>query len=348
VSTARVAGRGPFSPGVSGLSRTCYLLPVTAPPRLEEQRIVVTGGSGFLGTHVVAELQNQGATQIVVPRRKDYDLVDRAACARLLKDARPDLVLHLAARVGGIGANRENPGSFFYDNLMMGVQLIEECRLAKVRKVLTVGTICSYPKFTPVPFREDDIWSGYPEETNAPYGLAKKMLMVQGQAYRQQYGMDVVHVLPVNLYGPRDNFDPALSHVIPALIKKVQDALDVGRPTIEAWGTGKASREFLFVEDAARGICMAAESYSGAEPVNLGAGFEITIRTLTELLAKLMGFTGQILWDPNQPDGQPRRCLDTSRAERLFGFRAQVPFEEGLRRTIEWYRSERSSKTPAR
>lgn len=321
---------------------------MTAPPRLEEQRIVVTGGSGFLGSHVVAELLARGAREVVVPRRKDYDLVDRGACARLLKDARPDLVLHLAARVGGIGANRENPGSFFYDNLMMGVQLIEECRLAKVRKVLTVGTICSYPKFTPVPFREDDIWGGYPEETNAPYGLAKKMLMVQGQAYRQQYGMDVVHVLPVNLYGPRDNFDPALSHVIPALIKKVQDALHEGRPTIEAWGTGKASREFLFVEDAARGICMAAESYSGPEPVNLGAGFEITIRALTDLIAKLMGFTGKILWDPNQPDGQPRRCLDTSRAERLFGFRAQVPFEEGLRRTIEWYRSERSSKTPAR
>jgi GDP-L-fucose synthase len=315
---------------------------------LEGRRIVVTGGSGFLGSHVVVELERRGASPIVVPRKKDYDLVDRAACARLVADARPDLVLHLAARVGGIGANRENPGSFFYENLMMGVQLIEECRLAKVPKVLTVGTICSYPKFTAVPFREDEIWSGYPEETNAPYGLAKKMLLVQGQAYRQQYGMDVVHVLPVNLYGPRDNFDPALSHVIPALIKKVQDALDRGEPAIEAWGTGKASREFLFVEDAARGICMAAASYSGKEPVNLGAGFEITIRALTELIAKLMGFTGRILWDPNQPDGQPRRCLDTSRAERLFGFRAEVPFEEGLRRTIEWYRSERSSKTPAR
>jgi GDP-L-fucose synthase len=230
----------------------------------------------------------------------------------------------------------------------MGVQLIEECRLAQVAKVVTVGTICSYPKFTPVPFREDELWSGYPEETNAPYGLAKKMLLVQGQAYRQQYGMDVVHVLPVNLYGPRDNFDPALSHVIPALIKKVQDALDAQAPAIEAWGTGRASREFLYVEDAARGICLAAERYSGAEPVNLGAGFEITIRSLTELIAKLMGFTGKILWDPNKPDGQPRRCLDTSRAERLFGFRAEVPFEEGLKRTIDWYRSERCSKTPAR
>ncbi len=321
---------------------------MAAPSSLAQKRVVVTGGSGFLGTHVVAELQRRGAHEVVIPRKKDYDLVDRAGCARLVADARPDLVLHLAARVGGIGANRENPGSFFYENLMMGVQLIEECRLAGVEKVLTVGTICSYPKFTPVPFREDDIWSGYPEETNAPYGLAKKMLLVQGQAYRQQYGMDVVHVLPVNLYGPRDNFDPALSHVIPALIKKVQDALERGDGAIEVWGTGKASREFLYVEDAARGICMAAESYNGAEPVNLGAGFEITIRDLTELIAKLMGFTGKILWDPNQPDGQPRRCLDTSRAERLFGFRAQVPFEEGLRRTIEWYRSERSSKTPAR
>jgi GDP-L-fucose synthase len=321
---------------------------VAAPLALRDQRIVVTGGSGFLGSHVVEELARRGAKDVFVPRKKDFDLVDRAACARLLATAKPDLVLHLAARVGGIGANRENPGSFFFENLMMGVQLLEECRLQGVRKILTVGTICSYPKFTPVPFREDEIWSGYPEETNAPYGLAKKMLLVQGQAYRQQYGLDAVHVLPVNLYGPRDNFDPALSHVIPALIKKVQDAQDRGADSIEAWGTGKASREFLYVDDAARGICLAAEKYSGAEPVNLGAGFEITIRALTELIAKLMGFRGRILWDPNQPDGQPRRCLDTSRAERLFGFRAEVPFEEGLRRTIEWYRSERSSKTPAR
>jgi GDP-L-fucose synthase len=324
------------------------LIGVAGPLKLQDRRIVVTGGSGFLGSHVVAELRRRGAREVVVPRKKDYDLVDRGACRRLVADARPDLVLHLAARVGGIGANRENPGTFFFDNLMMGVQLLEECRLAKVAKVVTVGTICSYPKFTPVPFREEELWSGYPEETNAPYGLAKKMLLVQGQAYRQQYGMDVVHVLPVNLYGPRDNFDPAVSHVIPALIKKVQDAQDRGEDRVEAWGTGKASREFLYVEDAARGLCMAAEGYSGPEPVNLGAGFEITIRALTELIAKLMGFTGRILWDPNKPDGQPRRCLDTSRAERLFGFRAQVPFEEGLRRTIEWYRSERSSKTPAR
>jgi len=251
----------------------------------------------------------------------------------------PDLVLHLAARVGGIGANRENPGSFFYDNLMMGVQLIEECRLAGVPKLLSVGTICSYPKFTPVPFREDEIWDGYPEETNAPYGLAKKMLLVQSQAYRQQYGMNAVHLLPVNLYGPWDNFDPASSHVIPALIDKTQKAIDAGASEVEVWGTGRASREFLYVEDAARGICMAAESYDGAEPVNLGAGFEITIRDLTVLITRLMGFRGEVRWDETRPDGQPRRSLDTSRAERLFGFRAEVPFEEGLARTIEWYRS---------
>jgi GDP-L-fucose synthase len=308
---------------------------------LQGKRLVVTGGAGFLGSYLVEEFRSRGAS-IFVPRKKDYDLVEREACRRVVADARPDLVVHLAARVGGIGANRENPGSFFFDNLMMGVQLMEECRLASVPKLVTVGTICSYPKLTPVPFREEALWDGYPEETNAPYGLAKKMLLVQGQAYRQQYGMNVIHLLPVNLYGPRDNFDPASSHVIPALIKKVQDALDASASHIEAWGTGKASREFLYVEDAARGIRMATEAYDGPEPANLGAGFEISIFDLTHLIARLMGFTGQIRWDPTKPDGQPRRCLDTARAERLFGFRAQVGFEEGLKRTISWYRHQRA------
>jgi GDP-L-fucose synthase len=307
---------------------------------LAGRRIVVTGGSGFLGCHVVADLEARGA-RVCVPRKKDYDLVEPGTARRLLEEMLPDTVVHLAARVGGIGANRENPATFFYDNLMMGTQLLEACRLGGVRKVVTVGTICSYPKLTPVPFREDDLWSGYPEETNAPYGLAKKMLLVQGQAYRQQYGMDVIHLLPVNLYGPGDNFDPGSSHVIPALLKKCQDAIDDRRDFIEVWGTGKASREFLYVEDAARGIGLATEAYGGAEPVNLGAGFEITIRDLTGLIARLTGFTGEIRWDPTKPDGQPRRCLDTSRAERLFGFRARTPFEEGLERTIAWYRKQR-------
>jgi GDP-L-fucose synthase len=310
------------------------------------KRVVVTGGAGFLGAFVVDALRARGV-EPVVPRSREHDLRKEADIARLLAAARPDVIIHLAAVVGGIGANRENPGSFFYDNLLMGVQLLEECRLQGVPKVLTVGTICSYPKLTPVPCREDDLWIGYPEETNAPYGLAKKMLLVQSQAYRQQYGCNFIHVLPVNLYGPGDNFDPASSHVIPALIKKVQDALDGGAGHIEVWGTGGASREFLYVEDAARGICMAAESYDGAEPVNLGAGFEIQIRDLVKLICKVMGFRGEIRWDADKPDGQPRRSLDTSRAERLFGFRAAVGFEDGLRRTIEWYRQQRSPTTTA-
>ena len=307
---------------------------------LRSHSIVVTGGAGFLGSHLVEELRRAGATRVHVPRRREYDLVDRSACRRLLEDTAATLVVHLAARVGGIAANRDNPGSFFFENLMMGVQLVEECRLKGVQKVVTVGTICSYPKFTPVPFREEDLWNGYPEETNAPYGLAKKMLLVQAQAYRQQYAMNVIHLLPVNLYGPRDNFDPHSSHVIPALIKKCQDALDGGADHIEVWGTGKASREFLYVEDAARAIRLAAESCDSAEPVNLGAGFEISIADLVGLIARLTGFRGEIRWDATKPDGQPRRCLDTSRAQALFGFRAATGFEDGLRRTIEWYRSQ--------
>jgi GDP-L-fucose synthase len=306
---------------------------------LSGTRVVVTGGAGFLGRYVVEELRAGGA-DVFVPRKKDYDLVQREACRRLLRDHRPAMVVHLAALVGGIGANREHPGWYFFENLMMGVQLIEECRLANVRKVVTIGTICSYPKFTPVPFQEEALWDGYPEETNAPYGLAKKMLLVQGQAYRQEYGTNAIHLLPVNLYGPGDNFDPATSHVIPALIAKFQDAIDSGTPDVNVWGTGTASREFLYVEDAARGIRMATEAYDGADPVNLGAGFEITIRELTQRIADLMGFHGEIRWDATKPDGQPRRSVDTRRAEKLFGFRARTPFADGLRATIAWYRQQ--------
>jgi GDP-L-fucose synthase len=312
---------------------------------LSGKKVVVTGGAGFLGRYVVGQLRDSGA-EVVAPRKRDYDLVEREACRRLVADHRPDIVVHLAARVGGIGANRENPGAFFFENLMMGVQLLEECRLLSVAKVVTVGTICAYPKHTPVPFREDALWDGYPEETNAPYGLAKKMLLVQGQAYRQQYGANVIHLLPVNLYGPGDNFDVATSHVIPALIVKFQDAIDAGKPEIVAWGTGRASREFLYVEDAARAIRLATERFDGADPVNLGAGFEISIFDLTHTIARLMGFAGNIRWDTGKPDGQPRRSLDTTRAETLFGFRAAVPFEDGLRRTIEWYRAHRNATRP--
>ena len=310
---------------------------------LKGKRIAVTGGAGFLGSFVVEKLRERGA-EVFVPRKADYDLVDREACKRMYEDSKAQVVIHLAAKVGGIGANRENPGSFFFDNLMMGAQLMEEARLRNIEKFVALGTICAYPKFTPVPFREENLWNGYPEETNAPYGLAKKMLLVQSQAYRQQYGFNSVYLLPVNLYGPGDNFDPASSHVIPALIKKCMDAIGAKEPSITVWGTGRATREFLYVEDAAEGIVLAAERYEKAEPVNLGAGFEISIKDLVHLIAKLTGFSGEILWDATKPDGQPRRCLDTSRAEREFGFKARTGFEEGLKKTIDWYRS-RSSKT---
>ena len=304
-----------------------------------DKRVLVTGGAGFLGSYVVEVLKQRGCPQPVVPRRTEYDLRGQPDIIRLFEKERPDVVLHLAAVVGGIGANRDNPGSFFYDNLMMGIQLMEQARLFGVEKFVSVGTVCSYPKFTAVPFHEDDLWEGYPEETNAPYGLAKKMLLVQGHAYRQQYGFRSVHLVPVNLYGPRDNFDPRSSHVIPELIKKCADAVDRGAPSITVWGSGKATREFLYVADAAQGLILAAERYDGGQPVNLGSGFEITIRDLVELIVRLTGFRGRVEWDATKPDGQPRRLLDVSRAERYFGFRARTGFEDGVRRTIDWYRT---------
>jgi len=304
------------------------------------ERVVVTGGAGFLGSYVIEKLRGRGVENVFVPRSKDYDLVRAENIRRLYDDANPDLVIHLAAVVGGIGANRANPGRYFYDNLMMGAQLIEEARLRGVRKFLAVGTICAYPKFTPVPFKEDDLWNGYPEETNAPYGLAKKMMLVQSQAYREQYGFNSIFVLPVNLFGARDNFDPQSSHVIPALIRKCVEAMRRGEDHINCWGTGAATREFLHADDCARGVLLAAEKYDKSEPVNLGAGFEISIKDLAEKIAALTGFKGRLVWDASQPDGQPRRRLDTSRAEREFGFRAQIGFDEGLKQTIEWYRNQ--------
>ncbi|MDP2167669.1 MAG: GDP-L-fucose synthase [Thermodesulfovibrionales bacterium] len=305
----------------------------------ENKRALVTGGAGFLGHFVTERLKAEGCRHIFAPRSKDYNLVRMEDVKRVYRDTKPDMVIHLAARVGGIGANRENPGSFFYDNLMMGVQLIEEGRLFGVGKFVAIGTICAYPKFTPVPFKEEDLWNGYPEETNAPYGLAKKMLLVQAQAYRQQYGFNAIYLLPVNLYGPGDNFDPMSSHVIPALIKKCVDAIESGQREIAVWGTGIPTREFLYVEDAAEGIVLAAERYDKPDPVNLGAGFEISIKDLAALIARLTGFEGNIVWDASKPDGQPRRMLDTERAEKEFGFKAKTSFEEGLRKTIKWYKS---------
>lgn len=314
---------------------------------LTDKRIVITGGSGFLGSHVVELLRARGCRNLFAPRSSRYDLRRQDVIGRLLADTRPEIIIHLAAVVGGIGANRENPGRFFYENMMMGVELMEQARRHGVDKFVAVGTVCAYPKFAQVPFSEDDLWSGYPEETNAPYGLAKKMLLVQAQAYRQQYGFNAIYLLPVNLYGPRDSFDPDKSHVIPALIKKCVDAVESGADQIEVWGTGAASREFLYVEDCARGIVMAAEGYDGAAPVNLGVGAEIKIRDLVELIAELSGFKGRIAWDATKPDGQPRRCLDVSRAEREFGFRATTGFREGLLRTIEWYQEQERQKSVA-
>jgi len=309
------------------------------------RRVTVTGGGGFLGRVVVAHLERAGA-DVFVPRSATYDLRTPDGIGAALRDGRPQMVIHLAAVVGGIGANRENPGRFFYENAIMGVELMERSRLAGVEKFVQIGTVCSYPKFTPVPFREEDLWNGYPEETNAPYGLAKKMLLVEGQAYREQYGFNVIHLIPVNLYGPGDNSDPASSHVIPALIKKCVDARERGDDRIDVWGTGSASREFLYVDDAADGIVLAAERYDGAEPVNLGTGREITIRELVALIGELAGFRGEIHWDATKPDGQPRRALDTTRAREWFGFVAHMPLEDGLRQTIADYEASRLDRVP--
>ena len=307
----------------------------------KDRRIVVTGGAGFLGSYIIEGLQKRGCKNILVPKIEDYNLVNLPDVIRMYDDMKPDIVIHLAAVVGGIGANRRHPGKFFYENLMMGVHLIEQARLRNLEKLVALGTVCSYPKFTPVPFKEDDLWNGYPEETNAPYGLAKKMLLVQSQSYRTEYGLNSIFLVPVNLYGPGDNFNPDSSHVIPALIKKCVDAIDAGDDHIVCWGTGKVSREFIYVGDAAEGILMATERYNGSQPVNIGAGFEITIKDLVEKIAKLTGFKGEIRWDSSKPDGQPRRWLDVSRAKQLFGFEAKMSFDEGLKRTIDWFRQNR-------
>jgi GDP-L-fucose synthase len=309
--------------------------------RLTDRRIVVTGGAGFLGSHVIEKLTADGCCDIFVPRSAEYDLTRMTDVVRMYDDARPDVVIHAAVKGGGIGLNRERPGELFYDNILMGVQVMEQARLHGVEKFVTVGTVCAYPKFAPVPFKEADLWQGYPEESNAPYGLAKKMLLVQGQAYRQQYAFNAIHLLLVNLYGPRDNFDLETSHVVPALIRKFVDAVETGHDEAVVWGTGRASREFLYVEDAAEAVVLATERYDGIEPVNIGSGQGITIEELARLICRLTGFQGRIVWDASKPDGQPQRCLNVSRAEELFGFRARTPLEEGLERSIAWYRAQR-------
>jgi GDP-L-fucose synthase len=306
------------------------------------KRVCVTGGAGFLGSFVVAKLRQRGAKDIFIPTIERYNLIKVEDIDRMLEDANPDVIIHLAASVGGIGANLAHQAEYFYENLMMGVQLIHEAWLQKVGKVVAIGTICAYPKYSPIPFKEDDLWNGYPEETNAPYGLAKKMLLVQSQVYRQQYGFNSIFLLPVNLYGPRDNFNPVSSHVIPALIRKIVEAQEQGADEIIVWGNGSPTREFLYVEDAANGIVLAAERYNGSEPINLGAGFEISIKDLAELIARLADFSGRLVWDTSKPNGQPRRCLDISRAKEHFDFKASMPFEEGLKRTIAWFRENKA------
>lgn len=308
---------------------------------LQNKRVVVTGGAGFLGQHLVRVLQMRGCQDLMIPRRSQYDLTREESVERFYRDTRPQLVIHLAAVVGGIGANQANPGRFFYDNLMMGTLLMEYGLREGVEKFVGVGSVCSYPKFTPVPFREEELWNGYPEETNAPYGLAKKMLLVQAQSYRQQYGFNAIYLMPVNLYGPGDNFDAETSHVIPSLIRKCSEAIERGQPEIVCWGDGTPTREFLYVEDCAEAIVLAAEQYDGAHPINIGSGFEISIRELAGTIASLVGFQGRIVWDATKPNGQPRRCLDTSQAWKKFGFRAKIDFKKGLRRTVEWFRANR-------